>query len=219
MVIASDRVFDIVHRNQRQRNFYSMPNLRTLLVLFGCCLPLIKAHGTAPSMPESCEACLNEPTSGALIDPRTRFADVQVSLPANASSWPALQASLTIPPDCGESSYRGSRRLAGRRALITGGDSGIGRAIVIAFAREGARVAINYLPEEEVDAQALAVFLAKEGLEVVRLPGDLLNETFCTELVHQASEALGGLDLVVNNAGYVYGTVQRLLRTALTSIS
>jgi NAD(P)-dependent dehydrogenase (short-subunit alcohol dehydrogenase family) len=73
------------------------------------------------------------------------------------------------PPDCGESSYRGSSRLAGRRALITVGDSGIGRAIAIASAREGARVAINYLSEEEVDAQALADCLAREGLEVVRM--------------------------------------------------
>jgi hypothetical protein len=126
----------------------------------------------------------------------------EVSLPA--VSWPVLQSSFTTPPDCGESSYYGNNRLAGRRALITGGDSGIGRAISIAFAREGAHVAINYLPEEEEDAQALSVFLSMEGLLLEKIPGDLLNETFCTDLVHQANKTLGGLDLIVNNAGYVF---------------
>jgi NAD(P)-dependent dehydrogenase (short-subunit alcohol dehydrogenase family) len=119
-------------------------------------------------------------------------------------SWPVLQSSFATPPDCGESSYRGNNRLAGRRALITGGDSGIGRAISIAFAREGAQIAINYLPEEEQDAQALSDFLLEEGLLIKKIPGDLLNETFCADLVHQANRTLGGLDLVVNNAGYVF---------------
>jgi NAD(P)-dependent dehydrogenase (short-subunit alcohol dehydrogenase family) len=106
-------------------------------------------------------------------------------------------------PDHGEKSYKGRGRLAGRRALITGGDSGIGRAIVIAMAREGAKVAINYLPEEEPDAQNLVHFLSKEGIKVVRLPGDLLDEAFCARLVAEAEKALGGLDILVNNAGYV----------------
>jgi NAD(P)-dependent dehydrogenase (short-subunit alcohol dehydrogenase family) len=125
---------------------------------------------------------------------------LKISIPK--ATWPVLQSSFDTPPDCGENSYRGTGRLAGRRALVTGGDSGIGRAIVIAFAREGAHVAINYLPEEESDAQALADFLAAEGLRITRISGDLLNETFCTSLVNEASRALGGLDLVVNNAGY-----------------
>lgn len=87
--------------------------------------------------------------------------------------------------------------------MITGGDSGIGRAVVIAYMREGAHVAINYLPEEEEDAEDLASFLAEEfpNRPLIRLPGNLLNETFCTELVHEAADLLGGLDIVVNNAG------------------
>jgi NAD(P)-dependent dehydrogenase (short-subunit alcohol dehydrogenase family) len=87
------------------------------------------------------------------------------------------------------------------RALVTGGDSGIGRAVVIAYAREGARVAINYLPEEEEDAIALSDFLGREGISIERIPGDLLNETFCGELVTEAHRRLGGLDLLINNAG------------------
>lgn len=135
----------------------------------------------------------------ALADPRNRFSGQSISIPD--ATWPVLQSFFKSPPDCGEKSYKGAGRLAGRRALVTGGDSGIGRAIVIAYAREGAHVAINYHFDEESDAQALQAFLAREGLSIKRLPGDLLNETFCGELVRKASEILGGLDLVVNNAG------------------
>lgn len=137
-----------------------------------------------------------------LRDPRIPFLSLdKISIPA--PSWPILQSSFLTQPDCGESSYHGTNRLAGRRALITGGDSGIGRAISIAFAREGARIAIAYLPGEEADARALSDFLSQEGLEVEKIPGDLMNETFCADVVHRAHAALGGLDLVVNNAGCV----------------
>jgi hypothetical protein len=136
----------------------------------------------------------------ALTDPRNLYSDFKISIPE--ATWPTLQSSFEIPPDCGEESYHGTGRLAGRRALVTGGDSGIGRAIVIAFVREGADVAINYLPEEETDAQALAEYLAKENLSITRIPGDLLDEAFCKNLVNKANTSLGGLDLVVNNAGY-----------------
>jgi hypothetical protein len=136
----------------------------------------------------------------ALTDPRNRYSDFKISIPA--ATWPTLQSSFEFPPDCGEESYHGTGRLAGRRALVTGGDSGIGRAIVIAFAREGADVAINYLPEEETDAQALADYLAKEKLSITRIAGDLMDETFCKTLVDKANTSLGGLDLIVNNAGY-----------------
>jgi NAD(P)-dependent dehydrogenase (short-subunit alcohol dehydrogenase family) len=105
-------------------------------------------------------------------------------------------------PDCGESSYRGSGRLAGRRALITGGDSGIGRAAAIAYAREGADVAINYLPQEEPDAAAVIKLILAEGRKAAALPGDLRAEEFCTNLVRRAENELGGLDILVNNAGY-----------------
>jgi NAD(P)-dependent dehydrogenase (short-subunit alcohol dehydrogenase family) len=91
---------------------------------------------------------------------------------------------------------------------VTGGDSGIGRAIVIAYAREGADVAINYLLEEEADAQALSDYLAKEGLSITRIAGDLMDEAFCETLVIEANKSLGGLDLIVNNAGYEMKTLQ-----------
>jgi hypothetical protein len=134
-----------------------------------------------------------------LIDPVTRYSNMTLSLPPQG--FPILQADFVHPPDCGETSYRGSGRLGGLRALITGGDSGIGRAIVIAYLREGAHVAINYLPSEEEDAQALVDFVAKEGLSIERIPGDLSNETFCGELVVEAHRRLGGLDVLINHAG------------------
>ena len=103
-------------------------------------------------------------------------------------------------PDHGESSYHGSNRLAGRKALITGGDSGIGRAAAIAFAREGADVAIGYLPDEEPDAQDVVRLIREAGRKAVALPGDIRDEAFCKRLVEQAVEELGGLDILVNNA-------------------
>lgn len=139
-------------------------------------------------------------TSPTLIDPRTRFGDLSLELPPPAP-FPVLQVDFPTKPDSGETSYKGRGRLTGRRALITGGDSGIGRAVVIAMAREGAKVAINYLPGEALDAEDLAKFLAQEGIEIVRLPGNLLDEAFCEKLIKDAEKALGGLDILVNNAG------------------
>lgn len=104
-------------------------------------------------------------------------------------------------PDHGELSYVGSGRLAGKRALITGGDSGIGRAVAIAFAREGADVAINYLPEEESDAETVIALIQAEGRTAVAIPGDVRDESFCETPVEQAASELGGLDILVNNAG------------------
>jgi NAD(P)-dependent dehydrogenase (short-subunit alcohol dehydrogenase family) len=115
-------------------------------------------------------------------------------------SHPVLQRNFETPPDCGEESYRGTGRLQGLRTLITGGDSGIGRAVVIAYLREGASVAINYLPEEEPDAQDLADFVAQENFSIERIPGDLTNETFCALLVEEAASRLGGLDILIGNA-------------------
>jgi NAD(P)-dependent dehydrogenase (short-subunit alcohol dehydrogenase family) len=103
-------------------------------------------------------------------------------------------------PDHGEKSYRGSGKLAGRRALVTGGDSGIGRAAVIAFAREGADVAFNYLPVEEPDAREVVELIRAEGRKAIPLPGDIRDEAFCTKLVDDAVSGLGGLDILVNNA-------------------
>ncbi|KAH8706420.1 short-chain dehydrogenase/reductase SDR [Ilyonectria robusta] len=135
-----------------------------------------------------------------LIDPNIRFANKTLELPPQG--FPILHTSFQYPPDCGETSYRGSGRLRGMKALITGGDSGIGRSIAIAFLREGAEVAINYLPSEEVDAQTLSDFVEQEGFSIERIPGDLANEAFCAELVTEAHRRLGGLDILVNHAGH-----------------
>ena len=103
-------------------------------------------------------------------------------------------------PDHGEKSYKGSGRLKGRKALITGGDSGMGRAAAIAFAREGADVAINYLPAEEADAKEVIALIKAEGGKAVAIPGDITDEAFCKRLVTESVEALNGLDILVNNA-------------------
>jgi NAD(P)-dependent dehydrogenase (short-subunit alcohol dehydrogenase family) len=114
--------------------------------------------------------------------------------------WPGLGSKMQPPPDHGENSYRGSGRLAGRKALITGGDSGMGRAAAIAYAREGVDVAINYFPTEEPDAQEVIALIRKEGRIGLALPGDLRDETFCKKLVEDALKGLGGLDIIVSNA-------------------
>jgi NAD(P)-dependent dehydrogenase (short-subunit alcohol dehydrogenase family) len=115
--------------------------------------------------------------------------------------WPGLAGKMNPKPDHGETSYRGSGRLAGRRALITGGDSGMRRAAAIAFAREGADVAINYFPTEEPDAQEVIALIRNEDRKGIPIPGDLRDEEFCKELVAKAVQGLGGLDIVVSNAG------------------
>jgi NAD(P)-dependent dehydrogenase (short-subunit alcohol dehydrogenase family) len=115
--------------------------------------------------------------------------------------WPGLQSKMDPVPDCGEISYKGSGRLMGRKALITGGDSGMGRAAAIAYAREGADVAINYYPTEEADAKEVIALIRKEGRKAIAIPGDLRSEAFCKELVQRAISGLGGLDIIVNNAG------------------
>jgi NAD(P)-dependent dehydrogenase (short-subunit alcohol dehydrogenase family) len=115
--------------------------------------------------------------------------------------WPGLASKMTPKPDHGEESYKGSGRLAGRKALVTGGDSGMGRAAAIAFAREGADVAINYYPTEEEDAREVVELIQKAGRKAIALPGDLRDEGFCKKLVEDAVAGLGGLDILVSNAG------------------
>lgn len=115
--------------------------------------------------------------------------------------WPGLAGKMTPRPDHGETSYRGSGKLLGRRALITGGDSGIGRAAAIAFAREGADVAISYLPAEEPDAKEVIELIGQAGRKALALPGDIRNEAFCQNMVARVIDAFGGIDLLVNNAG------------------
>lgn len=114
--------------------------------------------------------------------------------------WPGLAGKMNPRPDHGETSYRGSGRLAGRRALITGGDSGMGRAAAIAYAREGADVAINYLAVEEPDAREVILLIKEAGRTGVPIPGDLRDQAFCQRLVSEAVHKLGGLDIVVCNA-------------------
>lgn len=135
-----------------------------------------------------------------LIDPQGKYHSEGFQV--QSQDWPGLQRDMTPVPDCGETSYKGTGRLTGRKALITGGDSGIGRAAAIAYAREGASVAINYHPDEQPDADDLKAVLEKDGLELVQLPGDLTDETFCVQLVDDAVGQLGGLDILVVNAGY-----------------
>lgn len=121
--------------------------------------------------------------------------------PEQEQSEPGLAKEMTPKPDHGEETYRGSGRLQGRKALVTGADSGIGRATAIAFAREGADVVLNYLPEEEADAKEVVALVEKAGQKAVAIPLDISVEANCTELIDQAVSALGGLDILVNNAG------------------
>jgi NAD(P)-dependent dehydrogenase (short-subunit alcohol dehydrogenase family) len=134
-----------------------------------------------------------------LVDPTTKYP--QPPFPSQSQPWPGLVSKMQPRPDHGETSYRGSGRLAGRKALITGGDSGMGRAAAIAYAREGADVVINYFPTEEPDAQEVIALIIAEGRKGIAIPGDLRDEAFCQKLVEQSVQALGGLDIIVNNAG------------------
>lgn len=122
--------------------------------------------------------------------------------PKQRQSYPGQEYKMTPRPDCGEKTYQGAGRLTGRRALITGADSGIGRAVAIAFAREGADVALSYLPDESHDARDTAKYIRAAGRTAVLIPGDVGNPEFCRALVAQARKELGGLDTLVLNAGY-----------------
>ncbi|PYF98350.1 hypothetical protein SAMN05216184_1112 [Georgenia satyanarayanai] len=131
-------------------------------------------------------------------NPVTRYPEV--TPPEQEQPEPGLQADMTPQPDIGEHSYRGTGRLVGRKALVTGGDSGIGAAVAVAFAREGADVAINYLPDEEEDAQHVARIITDSGRTAVLIPGDLTEATVCSDIVERTVSELGGLDILVNNA-------------------
>ena len=122
--------------------------------------------------------------------------------PSQSQPYPGLQTKMRPRPDSGEETYIGLGRLAGRKALVTGGDSGIGRATAIAFAREGADVAIAYLPEEEPDAVEVKGYIEKEGRKALTFPGDLSDEEYCRSLPARVHEGLGGLDIMAFVAGY-----------------
>jgi NAD(P)-dependent dehydrogenase (short-subunit alcohol dehydrogenase family) len=137
-------------------------------------------------------------TAQPMTDPTTKYP--RPPFEKQSQPWPGLAGKMNPRPDHGEKSYKGSGRLVGRKALITGGDSGMGRAAAIAYAREGADVAINYHPDEEPDAREVVELIKAEGRKAVALPGDLRDAGFCARLVEDAVAALGGLDILVNNA-------------------
>lgn len=138
-------------------------------------------------------------TSENLQDPQTKYP--QPPQPEQQQAVPGTETEMQLKPDHGETSYRGSGKLTGRKAIITGGDSGIGRAIAIAFAREGADVLISYLNEDE-DAQETAKYVEEAGRKAVLVPGDISEEAHCKTLVQRALDEFGGVDILVNNAAF-----------------
>jgi NAD(P)-dependent dehydrogenase (short-subunit alcohol dehydrogenase family) len=134
----------------------------------------------------------------ALQDPREEYP--KPPFKEQHQDAPGLACKMEPPPDHGEKSYKGCGKLMGRKALITGGDSGMGRAAAIAFAREGADVAFGYLPVEEPDAQDVVKLIQAEGRKAIPLPGDIRDEGFCKKIVDDAVNGLGGLDILVSNA-------------------
>lgn len=135
----------------------------------------------------------------AMQNPLTQFP--QPTFPEQTQEAPGTIHELQPKADHGEQSYQGFGRLQGRKALITGADSGIGRATAIAYAREGADIVLNYLPEEEQDAAEVVQLIQAEGRKAIAVPGDLKDEAFCNQLVERAVKELGGLDLLINIAG------------------
>lgn len=146
-----------------------------------------------------------------LTDPRKKYHTG--NFPDQEQETPALQKDMSPKPDCGEQSYKGHNRLEGRNALITGGDSGIGRAAAIAYAREGANVAIQYFPGEEKDANEVKELIEKEGKKALLLPYDLREDGAATEIVTKTVEAFGGLDTLVLNAA------QQIAQPSLSEIT
>ncbi len=132
-------------------------------------------------------------------NPVSRFPDI--TPPKQDQPEPGLDQELIPQTDRGQNSYRGTGRLKGRKALITGADSGIGAAVAIAFAREGADVALSYLPAEQADAEEIRDYVEEAGQRAFLCPGDLSDPQYCRELVDATVKELGGLDALVNNAG------------------
>lgn len=135
----------------------------------------------------------------AMQNPVTQYPDLDI--PEQRQEEPGLDSKLIPLADHGEKTYRGAERLKGRKALITGADSGIGRAVAIAYAREGADIALSYLPSEQADADEVIALIEAEGCMAVAIPGDISNEAFSKQLVEEAANKLGGIDILVNNAG------------------
>jgi NAD(P)-dependent dehydrogenase (short-subunit alcohol dehydrogenase family) len=167
--------------------------MRRLLVGAGLVLAGLNSRAQAQETSGSTSATGGVPENPATKYPKPPFKPQQ-------QPWPGLASKMDPVPDHGEKSYKGSGRLMGRKALITGGDSGMGRAAAIAYAREGADVAFGYLPQEESDAEDVVALIQAEGRKAVPLPGDIRDHAFCRKLVADAVAGLGGLDILVNNA-------------------
>jgi NAD(P)-dependent dehydrogenase (short-subunit alcohol dehydrogenase family) len=158
----------------------------------------VTAQTMSGAIGSEAQASTDGAAAPALQNPAEKY--VKPPFQPQSQPWPGLAGKMQPRPDHGETSYKGSGRLANRKALITGGDSGIGRATAIAYAREGADVAINYLPAEEADAKEVLDVIRQAGRKAVALPGDIRDEAFCQRLVADAVHQLGGLDILVNNA-------------------
>jgi NAD(P)-dependent dehydrogenase (short-subunit alcohol dehydrogenase family) len=174
-------------------------NRRQAAGMVGVGLASIAAGGAIAQSPDEAHATGGAAGGVAKDSPLTKYP--KPPFPEQTQPWPGLAGKMSPKPDHGETSYKGSGRLRGRKALITGGDSGMGRAAAIAYAREGADVAINYLPAEEADAREVIDLIKQAGRVAVAIPGDLRDRAFCQRLVAEAVRKLGGLDIVVSNAG------------------
>lgn len=142
---------------------------------------------------------MNDNDQYKMQDPVKQYPVMEI--PKQSQPEPGLDAKLIPQADHGEKTYRGSEKLRGRKALITGADSGIGRAVAIAYAREGADVMLNYLSVEEEDAAETARVCEEAGVKVATCPGDISQEDFCERLINSTVDELGGIDILVNNAG------------------
>ncbi|WP_408901642.1 SDR family oxidoreductase, partial [Paracraurococcus ruber] len=156
------------------------------------------AQASAPQAAAAPASAASQPGPAVLPNPRDAYP--KPPFRRQEQPWPGLAGRMEPRPDHGEHSYGGNGRLAGRRALVTGGDSGMGRAAAIAYAREGADVAINYLPSEEPDAREVVALIQEAGRKAVAIPGDLRDAAFCRQMVERAVRELGGLDILVCNA-------------------
>jgi NAD(P)-dependent dehydrogenase (short-subunit alcohol dehydrogenase family) len=174
-------------------------NASRRVVVGGIATGLFAAANAPASAQNSAGGAASATAPATLQNPATKYP--KPPFQRQQQEWPGLASKMNPKPDHGETSYKGSGRLAGRKALITGGDSGMGRAAAIAYAREGADVAINYFPSEEPDAQEVIALIKEAGRKAIAIPGDLRDEAFCTRLVDEAVRGLGGLDIVVSNAG------------------
>ncbi len=168
-----------------RRGFVGAMGLSVAGAALGTAQAATATGDTSPAMP--------------LVDPTSKYPTPP--FPEQHQPWPGLASKMQPRPDHGETSYKGSGRLKGRKALITGGDSGMGRAAAIAFAREGADVVINYLADEQPDADEVLALIKAAGRKGLGIPGDLRQESFCVDLIAQTIKGLGGIDILVSNAG------------------